>query len=55
MKRIKAVIFDLGGTLIYFDGQWPEVIDQGFVNLANSLQDEGIHLDSEGFSSQFRQ
>jgi 2-haloalkanoic acid dehalogenase type II len=53
MKRIKAVLFDLGSTLIYFDGQWPQVIDQSLDNLANALQDEGIDLDRENFINQF--
>jgi 2-haloalkanoic acid dehalogenase type II len=54
MKRIKAVLFDLGNTLIYFDGQWPEVIEQSLDNLAKTLQVNGIDLDRENFINQFR-
>jgi HAD superfamily hydrolase (TIGR01549 family) len=54
MKRIKAVLFDLGSTLIYFDGEWSEVIDQGFLNLAKALQDDGFDLEGEDFINQFR-
>ena len=26
MPSFKAILFDLGGTLLYFDGVWPEVV-----------------------------
>lgn len=55
MKGIKAILFDLGSTLIYFDGQWPKVIDQGYANLVNALKDEGIYLNGGNFINQFRQ
>ena len=35
--RFPVVLFDLGSTLIYFSGDWPEVIQQGQVALVQHL------------------
>jgi HAD superfamily hydrolase (TIGR01662 family) len=54
MRYFEAVIFDLGSTLIYFDGEWYEVISQSIDRLFIYLTDNRLELDSESFPQQFR-
>lgn len=51
---IKAVIFDLGSTLIYFDGDFPEVAQTADMQLLAHLQQHGIPLDGQQFAQDFR-
>jgi HAD superfamily hydrolase (TIGR01549 family) len=46
---IKGVIFDLGETLIHFEGTWPETIEASQRALTKALAVEGIELDREDF------
>jgi HAD superfamily hydrolase (TIGR01662 family) len=48
-----AVLFDLGGTLIYFAGDKEEIIVQADHALAHSLQSLGYDLDLERFLTDF--
>lgn len=48
-KQLQAVFFDLGSTLIYFDGEWPSVLRQAHLVLVESLQQAGLNLDTEKF------
>jgi len=52
--RFPVVLFDLGSTLIYFSGDWPEVIRQGQVALVNTLLGAGLKLDPEPFQAQLQ-
>ena len=52
---IRAVIFDLGNTLVYFDGRWPLVLSQSERELAQALQENGFSLDAELVERLFRQ
>jgi putative hydrolase of the HAD superfamily len=52
--RLRAVIFDLGNTLIYFDGAWPEVMAQADRQLLAYLRSAGLVLDEAGFLELFR-
>jgi len=52
--RFPIVLFDLGSTLIYFSGDWPEVIRQGQAALIHRLLKSGIKLDPETFQEQLR-
>ncbi len=54
-KKIEGVIFDLGSTLIYFDGVWPEVIAQADGELYAALQAAGLCLERKEFLAQFRE
>ena len=54
MRSFDAIIFDLGGTLIYFDSNWPEVLQQADHALYDSLYTAGIQLPKDSFLSQFR-
>ncbi|OGO16611.1 MAG: hypothetical protein A2Y93_16605 [Chloroflexi bacterium RBG_13_68_17] len=51
---IRGVIFDLGSTLIRFDGNWPEVMAESQAILAEQLHREGFVLDREAFAQEFR-
>ena len=51
---IKAVLFDLGGTLIYFDGDWVEVAAAANRELYLYLQQQGLRVDAQRFLDEFR-
>ncbi|UCH61104.1 MAG: HAD family hydrolase [Anaerolineales bacterium] len=51
----EVVLFDLGSTLIYFDGQWPQVIQNAHSALLQSLVENGIQLEEASFLNSFRQ
>ncbi len=52
-ERFKVVLFDLGSTLIYFDGSMPEVVMRGNERLAEALVNQGYPLD-KNFVTTFR-
>lgn len=54
MPALDAVIFDLGNTLIYFDGDWSQVYTQADIELARFLQAAGLKIDEERFLDEFR-
>jgi putative hydrolase of the HAD superfamily len=47
VKNFEAIFFDLGDTLLYFDGDWPDVFFQARQVLLHSLQQAGINLGPE--------
>jgi putative hydrolase of the HAD superfamily len=53
-KRFNALLFDLGGTLIYSDASWPEVMQAANQELVAQLQRQGLQLDAEQFAAEFR-
>lgn len=53
-RPFDALIFDLGGTLIYFEGQWPEVLSRAYASLMKSLHAAGFDLDDGPFLKEFR-
>ena len=53
--KIKALLFDLGDTLMYFDGAWPEVMQRADRELLAALLQSGIDLDETRFLALFRQ
>lgn len=52
---LEAILFDLGGTLIYFQGQWQEVLAESSLAMLRSLLESGILLDQRKFLSRFRE
>ena len=52
--KFKAVLFDLGGTLIYFDGAWHEVMQSAMQELLDHLYKQGFKLNAPVFLEQFR-
>jgi HAD superfamily hydrolase (TIGR01549 family) len=53
MPRFETILFDLGSTLIYFDGNWPEVLAEADHDLIQSLQRSGLQLDEQDFLAEF--
>jgi putative hydrolase of the HAD superfamily len=51
-KRFEVVLFDLGNTLLYFDGLWDQVIPAMDTALLQSLQTSGYRLDLQDFIPQ---
>ena len=43
-RRFDLILFDLGDTLIYFDGDWPQVFAQARDAMLRSLQQDGLDL-----------
>ena len=41
---IRAVLFDLGGTLMYSRDPWEPILERGYQALANSFFEQGINL-----------
>lgn len=52
---IRAVYFDLGSTLMYFDSQWPEVLLASDKALFTALRQAGFQLDQPAFLAEFQQ
>ncbi len=50
---IRGVIFDLGSTLIWFEGEWPEIIQESTEVLARQLERDGYQLDGNSFKEEF--
>ena len=53
-EKIKALIFDLGNTLLYFDGAWSEVMQRADKELLATLHQAGLILDEQKFLELFR-
>jgi 2-haloalkanoic acid dehalogenase type II len=53
-RAIKAVLFDLGGTLIYFDGNWAEVAEAANRELYHHLRRQGLQVEAKVFLNEFR-
>ncbi len=54
MRPFDAILFDLGGTLIYFDGDWPDVFARADEELFRNLETAGLMLDRQDFLQNFR-
>jgi len=51
---IAGVIFDLGSTLIHFEGDWSSVFEESLHALARQLSDDGLRIDPDAFRRAFR-
>jgi len=54
MRPFDALLFDLGNTLIYFDGDRPLVFAQADAELLYHLNLAGLNLEEEAFLKDFR-
>lgn len=54
-NKIKAVFFDLGHTLIYFDGDFSKLVEESYAVLAHKLIDAGYVLDVNSFVTRFNE
>lgn len=52
---IQAILFDLGGTLMFARGAWDLVHERADIALTESLQAQGLELDIHTFALQFRE
>lgn len=52
-NSIQAVLFDLGYTLINFEGDFGRVMRESYLVLSASLQEAGYSFDTEGFVDRF--
>ncbi len=50
---IKAVLFDLGGTLIYTNEVWPDLMQTALGEVLKYLQSEGLSLKEGAFLKEF--
>lgn len=53
-SRFRALLFDLGSTLIYFAGEPGELFKRSLAPLSDSLQAAGLSLDRERFTGEFQ-
>jgi len=53
MSHIKGLIFDLGNTLMYMDGEWEAVLAQGGRDLGEFLADQGFSVDPAQFGTDY--
>lgn len=51
--RFPYVLFDLGSTLIYFDGVWTEVMAQALEKATSHLRSLGYDLDQDAFPTAY--
>ncbi len=54
MQKFKAVLFDLGNTLLYFDADWPTILSQANLELFRYLKSVGLEFDEDLFQKEFR-
>jgi 2-haloalkanoic acid dehalogenase type II len=47
MNNFELIIFDLGDTLIYFDGDWKSVLSKAHIELVKSLRRSNLYLPDE--------
>lgn len=52
-KAIRGAIFDLGSTLIRFDGDWAILLQDSLDLLIDQLQEDGLDFDRSGFRTAF--
>lgn len=53
MIPFDALLFDLGSTLIYFQGDFSEIYGHANKELVNYLREAGLDLDERGFSEEY--
>ena len=54
VDKIKVVLFDLGDTLIYFNGDWDDVLIQSSQALCKSLSKFEIQVEPHQFLEDFK-
>ncbi|HEX9012597.1 MAG TPA: hypothetical protein VF813_03740, partial [Anaerolineaceae bacterium] len=51
IRTFDAILFDLGSTLLYFNGVWPEVIAESHQELVCDLVARGYRIDENRFAA----
>jgi HAD superfamily hydrolase (TIGR01662 family) len=49
----EVLLFDLGNTLLYFDGDWPEIVSYSHGILIDTLVEAGYRFDRSIFAGEF--
>jgi putative hydrolase of the HAD superfamily len=52
-RKLQAVLFDLGGTLLYSDATWPEIMERAIREMLSHLRLQGVALE-DTFLAEFR-
>jgi FMN phosphatase YigB (HAD superfamily) len=55
MPPFRAILFDLGNTLLYFDGKWPEVLAEARQAALHALHQAGLRVEITPFLNIFRE
>jgi len=50
---VRGVIFDLGSTLMFLDGEWQDVINRGLAEMAAFFERKRVRLDGAGLAESF--
>jgi putative hydrolase of the HAD superfamily len=50
---VRGIIFDLGSTLMYFDGDWEDVVSRGAANMAAFFTRKRVKLDEAALAETF--
>jgi HAD superfamily hydrolase (TIGR01662 family) len=50
---MRGIIFDLGSTLMYFDGDWEDVVSRGAANMAAFFTRKRVKLDEAALAEAF--
>jgi putative hydrolase of the HAD superfamily len=53
-RRFEVILFDLGSTLLYFDGPWSELVGEMHQQLYLRLKGSGLDFPQEAFMRDFR-
>jgi len=51
--NVRGVIFDLGSTLMYFDGDWEDVVGQGVADMMAFFRRQRVKLDEGALAETF--
>ena len=51
---VRGVIFDLGSTLMYFDGDWEDVISRGVADMLAFFRGKRVKLDEGALAELLR-
>lgn len=49
----EVLLFDLGNTLLFFDGNWPEIVSHSYGVLIDTLIKSGYKFDRSRFTAEF--
>ena len=50
---VRGVIFDLGSTLMFFDGDWEDVVDRGVADMLTFFKRKRVKLDEGALAESF--
>jgi HAD superfamily hydrolase (TIGR01549 family) len=51
--KITHILFDLGNTLLYFDGNWDQALERAIAAMPAPLREAGLEFDEPRFQTEF--